>query len=139
MPSNPSTCASLTEEAKTLNASLAWWVAYRKTLSSVQTQQIAEADRTIQLLSQEISANSLAQAENGCFQPSPSVLVLYDYDPAGIQVSHSANTNQARAESDMAVNPNNPLQMVGASKKFRDITTYDFWIAVYSTSDGGST
>ena len=58
MPSNPSTCASLTEEAKTLNASLAWWAAYRKPLSSVQTQQIAEADRTIQLLSQEISANS---------------------------------------------------------------------------------
>ena len=41
-----------------MNASLAWWAAYRKPLSSVQTQQIAEADRTIQLLSQEISANS---------------------------------------------------------------------------------
>ena len=138
MPPSP-ICASLIEEAKTLNASLTWWVAYRKGLNSTETQQIAEAERTIQLLSEEIAANTLEQAENGCLQPPQNPLYLYDYDPSGIQVSHSESPNQARAESDIAANPKNPLQIVGASKKFRDIHTYDFWLAAYSTSDGGST
>ena len=138
-PFLPSICDKLSEESKTLNASLVWWVAHRKTLGPSQTQQIADADRTIQLLSQEISANALAMAENGCFHVTPRALMLHNYDPGGVQVSHSADVSQARAESDFAANPNNPLQLVGASKKFRNINTYDFWIAVYSTNDGGST
>jgi hypothetical protein len=133
----PTICEALKEEAKVLNAQLAFWVARRKTLSD--RQQIAEADKTIDLLGQEIAGNTLESAENDCYQPPPFTIELFNHTPGGVQVSHSANTNQARAESDIAANPNNPLQIVGASKKFRDINTYDFWVAVYSSSDGGST
>jgi hypothetical protein len=37
---------------------------------------------------------------------------------ANIQVTHSAGPNNARSESSVAVNPQNPQQIVSASKKF---------------------
>lgn len=134
-----SICEKLAEESRTLNGELAWWTAHRRTLSSQARQEIADADRTIELIGDEISANAQAQAENGCFRPPQKALLLHNYDAGGIQVSHSANVNQARAESDIAANPSNPLQLVGASKKFRNITDYDFWIAAYRSGDAGST
>jgi len=39
------------------------------------------------------------------------------------------NLNNARSESSLAINPNNPLQIVGALKKFINIKTYDFTLA----------
>jgi hypothetical protein len=56
-----------------------------------------------------------------------------------IQVTHDANLNNARSESAILVNPNNPLQVVAASKKFIDIHTYDFTLATSYSTDGGQT
>jgi hypothetical protein len=58
----------------------------------------------------------------------PNIRVTYDTDP-----------NNARSESAIVVNPNNPLQVVAASKKFRNIQTYDFTLATSFSTDGGHT
>jgi hypothetical protein len=56
-----------------------------------------------------------------------------------IQVTHDSNPNNARSESAVLINPNNPQQIVAASKKFKDIHTYDFTLATAYSSDGGRT
>lgn len=56
-----------------------------------------------------------------------------------IQVTHDTNPNNARSESNVAINPLNPMQMVAGSKKFNNIQTYDFTLATAYSSDGGST
>ena len=58
---------------------------------------------------------------------------------SNIQVTHSSSTNNARSESAIVINPNNPQQMVGASKRFNNIHTYDFTLAAALSSDGGLT
>lgn len=58
---------------------------------------------------------------------------------SNIQVSHSVSTNNARSESNVAVNPVNPNQLVGASKKFIDPFAYRFTLAAYYSSDAGHT
>ncbi len=40
---------------------------------------------------------------------------------SNIQVTHDSDVNNARSESAIVVNPNNPLQIVSASKKFKNI------------------
>jgi hypothetical protein len=55
-----------------------------------------------------------------------------------IQVTHDANPNNARSESSLVINPNNPLQVVAASKKFNNIQTYDFTLAAEYSTDGGT-
>jgi hypothetical protein len=56
-----------------------------------------------------------------------------------VQVTHDASTNNARSESSIAINPNNPNQIVAASKKFANIRTYDFTLATEYSADGGQT
>jgi hypothetical protein len=56
---------------------------------------------------------------------------------ANIQVTHDANVNNARSESSLVVNPNDPSQVVAASKRFNDIHTYDFTLATEWSDDGG--
>lgn len=56
---------------------------------------------------------------------------------ANIQVTFDQNPNNARSESSLAINPNNPQQIVAASKKFADIYTYDFTLATEYSADGG--
>lgn len=58
---------------------------------------------------------------------------------ANIQVTHDTDLNHARSESSLAINPNNPLQIVSASKKFNNIQTYDFTLATEYSADGGHT
>ncbi len=60
---------------------------------------------------------------------------------ANIQVTHDTDPNNARSESSIAINPNpnKGLQIVAASKKFRDIHNYDFTIATEYSPDGGFT
>src|SRR4249919_132686 len=58
---------------------------------------------------------------------------------ANIQVTHEVNVNNARSESSLVVNPNNPLQVVAASKRFNDIQNYDFTLATSYSTDGGVT
>jgi BNR/Asp-box repeat len=53
------------------------------------------------------------------------------------QVTHDTDVNNARSESSLAINPNNPMQMVAASKRFTDIHTYDFTLATEYSVDGG--
>ncbi|AOI73812.1 hypothetical protein WI29_18480 [Burkholderia ubonensis] len=53
------------------------------------------------------------------------------------QVTHDVNLNNARSESNVAINPNQPMQIVCGSKKFRDIHTYDFTLATAYSADGG--
>ena len=52
-----------------------------------------------------------------------------------IQVTHNTDPNNARSE--ILFNPNNPLQIVAASKKFRNMQTYDFTLATSFSTDGG--
>ena len=56
-----------------------------------------------------------------------------------VQVTYDTSTSNARSESSIAINPNNPNQIVAASKKFADIYTYDFTLAAEYSSDGGQT
>jgi hypothetical protein len=54
-----------------------------------------------------------------------------------IQVTKGLNVNNARSESSIVINPNNPAQMVCGSKKFKDIHNYDFTMATSYSTDGG--
>ncbi|QIS19929.1 sialidase family protein [Nocardia terpenica] len=56
---------------------------------------------------------------------------------SNIQVTHSASPDNARSESSVVINPSNPTQIVAASKKFRNIQTYDFTLATSYSADGG--
>jgi hypothetical protein len=58
---------------------------------------------------------------------------------ANIRVTFDNNANNARSESSIASNPNNPLQVVSASKKFLNIQTYSFTLATEYSTDGGKT
>ncbi|PYQ64890.1 MAG: hypothetical protein DMF53_06600 [Acidobacteria bacterium] len=58
---------------------------------------------------------------------------------SNIQVTHDANPNNARSESAILINPNNPQQIVAASKRFNNLHTYDFTLATAFSADGGRT
>lgn len=58
---------------------------------------------------------------------------------ANIQVTLDSDLNNARSESTILINPNNPQQIVAASKKFNNIHTYDFTLATEFSADGGRT
>jgi hypothetical protein len=58
---------------------------------------------------------------------------------SNIQVTHDSSPSNARSESCVAINPNNPMQVVCASKKFSDIVHYVFTLAAAFSSDGGVT
>jgi hypothetical protein len=57
-----------------------------------------------------------------------------------VQVTNEAKLDNARSESSLMVNPRNPLNMVGASKRFTTLTAaYQFTLRAYATHDGGQT
>jgi BNR/Asp-box repeat len=58
---------------------------------------------------------------------------------ANTQVTFDSSTSNARSESNIAINPNNPLQIVSSSKKFANIETYNFTLATEYSTDGGQT
>jgi hypothetical protein len=58
---------------------------------------------------------------------------------SNIEVTHDADPNNARSESAIVINPNNPLQIVASSKKYLNIHTYDFILAAAYSTDGGNT
>ena len=58
---------------------------------------------------------------------------------ANIQVTHDADPSNARSESAIAVNPNNPLQIVASSKEFLGLHAYTFTLATAYSTDGGKT
>jgi len=58
---------------------------------------------------------------------------------ANRRVTCDTNLENARSESDIAVNPLNPYNMVGSSKRFTNITDYAFSLAAYATFDAGQT
>jgi hypothetical protein len=58
---------------------------------------------------------------------------------SNIQVTHNTDPNNARSESYIIINPNNPMQIVSGSKKFRDLHNYDFTLATQFSLDGGLT
>lgn len=58
---------------------------------------------------------------------------------SNIQVTHDKDLNNARSESAILINPNDPNQIVAASKKFKNIHTYDFTLATSYSVDGGLT
>ena len=57
---------------------------------------------------------------------------------SNIQVTFDTSTANARSESVLAVNPFNPANMVGASKRFTNPATYEFSLATYTTFNGGT-
>jgi hypothetical protein len=58
---------------------------------------------------------------------------------SNIQVTHDASPNNARSESAILINSNNPSQIVATSKKFNNPQTYDFTLATEYSTDGGRT
>jgi hypothetical protein len=56
-----------------------------------------------------------------------------------IQVTHDTSLDNARSESSLVINPNNPQQIVAGSKKFNNYHTYDFTLATAYSTDGGQT
>jgi hypothetical protein len=53
------------------------------------------------------------------------------------QATYSSSPNNSRSESDLESNPLDPLNLVGASKKFTDPQKYEFTMAAYASFDGG--
>jgi len=53
------------------------------------------------------------------------------------QVTYSPSPDNARSESELETNPLNSLNVVGASKRFINPSTYDFTLAAYASFDGG--
>src|SRR6266852_5897197 len=56
---------------------------------------------------------------------------------SNIQVTLDMSPNNARSESSILINPNNPQQIVCGSKKFKDIHNYDCTLATAYSADGG--
>jgi len=56
---------------------------------------------------------------------------------SNIQVTHDTSLDNARSESSLAINPNNPQQIVAGSKRFINYHTYDFTLATSFSTDGG--
>src|SRR4029077_21044598 len=54
------------------------------------------------------------------------------------QVTFDTSTANARSESAILVNPRNPSNIVGASKRFTNPQTYDFSLATYASFDRGT-
>ena len=54
------------------------------------------------------------------------------------QVTFDTDPANARSESAITVNPANPANIVGASKRFVNPHTYDFSLAAYASFDGGT-
>jgi hypothetical protein len=54
------------------------------------------------------------------------------------QVTFDTSPANARSESSIVVNPRNPSNIVGASKRFTNPQTYDFSLAAYASFDGGT-
>ena len=67
----------------------------------------------------------------GCIPPGREMAM------SNIQVTHDSSPSNARSESCIAINPNNPMQIVCASKKFSDIQNYIFTLATAFSTDGG--
>jgi hypothetical protein len=55
------------------------------------------------------------------------------------RVTCDSDPHNDRSESALAANPLDPLNMVGASKRFTDPVNYLFTLAAYATFDGGQT
>lgn len=53
------------------------------------------------------------------------------------QVTFDASANNARSECAIVVNPRNPANLVGSSKRFTSPQTYEFSLAAYASFDGG--
>jgi len=58
---------------------------------------------------------------------------------SNIRVTHSLSPDNARAESAIIINPNNPQQVVAVSKKFDGLHGYQFTLATAFSTDGGHT
>ncbi len=54
-----------------------------------------------------------------------------------VQVTHSTSVHHARSESVVSINPWNSGNIVAASKRFRNLYTYDFIIEAAVSFDGG--
>jgi hypothetical protein len=52
------------------------------------------------------------------------------------QVTCDSDPNNDRSESELVVNPRDPYNLVGASKKFTDPAHYNFSLAPYASFDG---
>ena len=53
------------------------------------------------------------------------------------QVTFDTSVNNARSECAIVVNPRNPLNIVGASKRFTNPDSYEFSLSAYASFDGG--
>src|SRR4051812_45202895 len=82
------------------------------------------------------------------FDPSQIVLAANKYSlcnvqtglfPTGDKRATNSNASQSRSESCIAINPQNPNNMIGASKKFINPAVYLFKLGVIYTFDAGST
>lgn len=68
---------------------------------------------------------------------NPFVSTEYGLFPSGnIRVTRS-DSNHSRSESDIAINPLNPWNVIGTSKKFYEPSKYHFFLGVSYSFDGG--
>ena len=82
-----------------------------------------DLERATRRASDELLAIRTSLREQGC-DGALQATAPWVFGPVGpnVQVSHSSSPLNARSESSVAANPKNPLQMVGASKRFTDPT-----------------
>ena len=57
--------------------------------------------------------------------------------PSNIRVTFDTDPNNSRSESSISINPLNPYNMIGGSKRFTNPKNYEFSLTVYSSFDGG--
>ncbi|OUL68249.1 sialidase family protein [Paraburkholderia hospita] len=69
---------------------------------------------------------------------SPFLIIQNGLFPSGNVQATVSTSLQARSESVIAINPKNPKNMIGASKKFIDPSIYLFRLGVIYTQDGGA-
>jgi hypothetical protein len=58
---------------------------------------------------------------------------------SNIQITHETDENNARSESNVVIDPNDPSRMVAASKRFVNFHQYNFTLATSYSTDGGHT
>ena len=106
--------------------------------SATEPSHRSDLERAVRKTSDELLAIQASLRQQGC-DDTLRAAAPWVFGPVGpnVQVSHSDSPLNARSESSVAANPNNPLQLVGASKRFTDPTHYGFTLAAYFSGDGG--
>ncbi|MFE6049190.1 hypothetical protein ACFQ6N_00355 [Kitasatospora sp. NPDC056446] len=131
------TCKEINALIAQLNRELA--AATNQLAGAVSAADRARIQQLIDALETELAGLRGDWLAQGCDRPVKPAIPVLAQPGKNIQVTYDSNPNNDRSESVLISNPINPLNMVGASKRFTDPVEYQFSLAAYATLDGGAT